>query len=349
MKILYLYAEVMGYTISTINQLAVKGHEVHVIHWDHKKLTPYMIQAFPNVFFYNRSELNFEQLTSLSKEIFPTITVISGWMDVHYMRLAKYLRREGHTVVIGLDSQWHGSIKQCLMSTLARCGFFSKFYSHAWVSGIYQFEYARKLGFSKNKILYDILSADLSLFNQAFVDNVDRKTSSYPHRFLYVGRFESVKGLDTLLQAWKILESGRADWELHLVGDGKLKSELVASDGVIVKDFMQPEQLVKEAANAGCFLLPSRFEPWGVVLHEFAAAGLPLITSDVVGSASTFLISGLNGFIFKSNDSEALANRMQKIINMSDEQLLQMAMQSNALSQRITPETSACNLISLAL
>ena len=47
MKILYLYAEVMGYTMATIRKLSERGNEVHVVHWDHKKLTPYQAPALP--------------------------------------------------------------------------------------------------------------------------------------------------------------------------------------------------------------------------------------------------------------------------------------------------------------
>jgi glycosyltransferase involved in cell wall biosynthesis len=347
MKILYLYAEVMGYTVATIRELAERGNEVHVVHWDHKKLTPYKAPLVPNVFMYNRSELSVEQIKMLAKNIIPNVTVISGWMDRGYMSVAKQLRKEGLPVVIGLDSHWHGTLNQWITLILGRLGYFSLFYSHAWVAGFYQFEYARRLGFPKSNIIYDLYSADLRLFNQAYKISVENKTTNYPHRFLFVGRFEPVKGLDVLLQAWQQLSANKGNWELHLIGNGSLKVQLEATAGVVVKDFMQPEQFMQEVANTGCFLLPSRGEPWGVVVHEFAAAGLPLIVSDVVGAASIFLISGLNGFSFKDNDPVALANRMLQIITMTDQELHAMAVSSHKLSQRITPETSAGNLFSV--
>lgn len=348
MKILYLYAEVMGYTMATIRELAERGNEVHVVHWDHKKLTPYKAPVVPNVFMYNRSEFSVEQIKTLAKNIAPGVTVVSGWMDRDYVSVAKQLRQEGFPVLIGLDSHWHGTLRQWISLILGRVGYFSQFYSHAWVAGLYQFEYARRLGFEKKNIVYDLYSADFRLFNQAYNDNKKNKQNHYPHRFLFVGRFEPVKGLDVLLQAWQELGAKKGDWELHLIGNGSLKAQLDATAGVVIKDFMQPEQLMQEVSNAGCFLLPSRGEPWGVVVHEFAAAGLPLIVSDVVGAASAFLISGLNGYSFKVDDAKALANRMHQIINMTDQGLHAMAVSSHALSQRITPETSAGNLLSVA-
>jgi glycosyltransferase involved in cell wall biosynthesis len=348
MKILYLYAEVMGYTMATIRELAEQGNEVHVVHWDHKKLTTYKVHDVPNVFMYNRSELSVKQIKTLAKNLSPMVTVVSGWMDRGYLSVAKQLRLEGLSVVVGFDDQWHGTLKQLMAIILGWVGYYTKFYSHAWVAGLYQFEYARRLGFEKKNIVYDLYSADLRLFHQAYIESKKNKHNNYPHRFLFVGRFEPIKGLHVLLQAWKELGIKKCDWELHLIGSGSLEVQLAANKDVVVKPFMQPEQLINEIANAGCFLLPSRGEPWGVVVHEFAAAGLPLIVSDAVGSASTFLISGLNGFSFQVNDAKNLAKRMSQIINMTDQDLNVMALRSHSLSQRITPKTSASNILSIS-
>lgn len=347
MRILYLYAEVMGYTMATIGALVERGAEVHVAHWDHKKLTPYQVPPWPNVYLYNRSEMDVEAMHRLADELSPTITVTSGWMDRDYVAVARRLRSQGKVVVTCLDNQWHGSLRQSVAVALGGLGYFSRYYSHAWVPGSCQFEYARRLGFDKKNIIFDFYSADLNLFQAAYRGSIQQKQQSYPHRFLFVGRFEPVKGLDLLLQAWQELGTNKRDWELHLIGNGSLKAELEATAGVVIRDFMQPDQLMQEVANAGCFLLPSRSEPWGVVVHEFATAGLPLIVSDVVGAASTFLIPGLNGYNFKANDHKALENRMHQIIDMTDQKLHAMAVSSHGLSQRITPETSASNLLSV--
>jgi len=347
MRILYLYAEVMGYTLATIRELAERGNEVHVVHWDHKKLTPYKVPGVPNVFMYKRSQLSVGQMNRLANDIRPVVTVVSGWMDSGYMVVARQLKRLGSSVVLALDAQWHGTSRQWLLVLLAQAGGRTSIYTHAWVAGLFQFEYARRLGFAESNIIYDLYSADLHLFNHAFNHSIANKKDQYPHRFLFVGRFEAVKGLDVLLQAWQQLKK-KGDWELYLIGNGSLKNQLEGVAGVVVKDFMQPEQLMHEVANVGCFLLPSRREPWGVVVHEFAAAGLPLTVSDAVGAASTFLISGLNGYRFRGDDPIAIANRMSQLINMTDQELYSMAVNSHALSQRITPETSAGNLLSVS-
>lgn len=347
MRILYLHAEVMSYTLATIEVLAKLGIEVHIVHWDHKKLTPYRMPKYSNVYIYKRSEMNKDTICCLARKLEPSITVISGWQDNVYMKVAYYLRTQGKLVVSGFDDQWHHTPRQKIATILAKLGYFSRYYSHAWVSGTYQYEYASRLGFDKKNIIYDLYSADLNLYQKAYASNLEEKKVNYPHRFLFVGRLEPIKGLDILLKAWKSIEGIRKDWELHLIGNGSLRETLQAIQGVVVKDFMQPEKLIEEVAKAGCFVLPSHGEPWGVVVHEFAAAGMPLILSDVVGAASTFLISGLNGYLFKVNNVSSLSARLQQVIETPDEKLRRMSEISHQLSNRISPQTSAANLLSI--
>ena len=46
------------------------------------------------------------------------------------------------------------------------------------------------------------------------------------------------------------------------------KREFNNLSDIEVRDFLQPHDLVKMIDSTGCFVLPSRFEPWGVVVHE---------------------------------------------------------------------------------
>lgn len=348
MKILYLYTEVMGYTLATINSLIDRGAIVHLVHWDKKKLTPYNFSCTQSLVVYKRSDFKTRTLIKLTNELDPDITVVSGWQDKSYLRVSKMLISNNKIVVSGFDDQWHNTFRQNFAFLLGKFNFFSLFFSHAWITGSYQFEYARKIGFKKNQIINDLYSADLKIFEKVFQKKVLINKSNLPKKFIYVGRLEPVKGLLSLIKAWESIYSLRQEWELHLVGDGSLFNKINSISGVHVKHFMQPKDLAEELVNYGCFVLPSLFEPWGVVVHEFAAAGFPLIVSEEVGSAPTFLISGTNGYLFKSGDYLNIANVMLKIINHSEEELIKMGQISNFLSMRITPETSANNLLSLS-
>lgn len=346
MRVLFLHAEVMGYTMATIRELSLRYEvELHVVHWDKKKLTPYQHPSIVNVSFYGRSCYSTAGLKELALKVNPDLIVCSGWMDKGYLHVAKIFRKNDVPVVAGLDGHWNGTLKQRIAAFFSF--YLRRHFSHAWVAGANQFEFARRLGFKNKQVIFDVYSADIDSFNISYERSKLKKENQYPHRFLFVGRFEQVKAVDLLVEAWNRISDERNDWELHFIGNGSMKDYLQQQDFISVKDFMQPETLVDEIAQAGCFVLPSRSEPWGVVIHEFAAAGLPLLCSNVCGANQTFLINGTNGYSFESENVDSLARRMIRIIESSDKELLAMSESSHRLAQRITPSTAAANLISI--
>ena len=131
MKILYLYAEVMGYTIATMKELVRLGYEVHVVAWSKGKKSSYNLENVSGVTFYDRHILSTSDLHDLAFSIRPVITVVSGWMDYGYLRVAFSLRSRNSLVVCGLDSQWNSTFRQHIASLLGSLGFFTRFFSIA--------------------------------------------------------------------------------------------------------------------------------------------------------------------------------------------------------------------------
>jgi glycosyltransferase involved in cell wall biosynthesis len=336
----------MGYNIPVFKQY-VENHnsEVHVIHWDHKKLTPYRAPKLFNVTYYKRSEYSKKQLKKLAQNIKPDIVFVSGWQDIGYLSLAYNFRKDGIPVVVGFDDQWDGNIRQRVASFYPYL--LNRYFSHAWVAGPYSYEFARNLGFKKNQIIFNLYSADIDLFNKYYSNTINIRSNKYPHQFLYAGRFEHIKGIDLLINSWNNLKEKRKDWKLCFIGNGSLEQSLIQQKEIIVKNFLQPEQLISEVEKTGCFILPSRIEPFALVLHEFSAAGLPIICSDVCGAAPVFVTPKYNGYIFKANDLNSLESKMIKIINSSDEELIAMSVNSHKCSQKINPEMSAASFLSI--
>ena len=349
MKILYLYSELMGYQIPIFNEYVTNYNaEVHVIHWDHKKLTPYLPPDADNIFYHNRSAFTVKQLKEFVGSIQPDIVYISGWMDKGYLAAVRPLRKMGVPVVTGMDDIWWKTARQRVASFLFP-PFRKLFFSHAWIAGPYQYEYAKRLGFGNNEIIFNCLSADIELFNSVYERALLKKKMNYPHRFLYVGRFEDIKGVDILVKAWdELSKSGlKNDWELCVIGNGTLNSYISGFPDIKLVNFLQPEILANEILNYGCFILPSRKEQWSLVLHEFSVAGFPIICSDICGAAPVFVTPGYNGFIFKSCNVDDLKKKMLKIIDTSDDELNIMSERSHKLGQKITPEIAAASFMSV--
>ncbi len=93
--------------------------------------------------------------------------------------------------------------------------------------------------------------------------------------------------------------------------------------------------------------MPSRHEQWGLVLHEATCLGLPIISSNICGGNSTFLIDGYNGFSFESENVNSLVEKMLLISQLQNSDLKKMKENSYSLSHRITPSITAASLVSV--
>jgi glycosyltransferase involved in cell wall biosynthesis len=180
------------------------------------------------------------------------------------------------------------------------------------------------------------------LFLQA---SITHKQNNYPKNFLFIGRFVPVKGLNLLIDAWNQI-ADKKTWTLTLVGDGPEKDTLKNIHGVTVKDFMSQSELIKEIEQSGCFILPSVFEQWALVIHEAAASGLPIIATNVCGSAPYFVISGYNGYQIEPK-VESIKRSLEKVMALNENQLIQFSKNSKKLAESITPELGAAQLMSV--
>src|SRR5690606_31560089 len=134
------------------------------------------------------------------------------------------------------------------------------------------------------------------------------ETANWPRHFAFIGRYVERKGLDTLVAAYQRYRGmSRDPWQLDCYGQGPLASLLHGVEGITDHGFRQPAELPELLASAGAFILPSRFEAWGVALAEAAASGLPLVASSEVGSVPELLRDGYNGRIFACDNADALA------------------------------------------
>jgi glycosyltransferase involved in cell wall biosynthesis len=145
-----------------------------------------------------------------------------------------------------------------------------------------------------------------------------RSELGLPERyFLFVGRLIWQKNLPILLEAFRRYrrDSGAAPWDLVIAGNGPLESELraQAGEGVHFAGMKQIEQLPPIYAFAGCFVMASVSDSWGLVVNEAMASGLPVIASNGCGCAEDLVAAGVNGFRFEPADTDALAGHMARI------------------------------------
>jgi glycosyltransferase involved in cell wall biosynthesis len=139
---------------------------------------------------------------------------------------------------------------------------------------------------------------------------------------LYVGYLVKRKRLDLLLKSIKILAKKRTDFILKIVGDGpekenlaKLVDNLGIAKFVSFEGYKQKEELIKYYAEADCFLFPTDFDIWGLVLVEAMAAGLPCIASIYAGSTYDLIIEGITGFSADFCETKIIAEKIWWLLN----------------------------------
>ncbi|GAO30418.1 glycosyltransferase family 4 protein [Geofilum rubicundum] len=335
MTILFLYTELASYFVAGVRELCQRGHRVHIVRWPVNKEAPFEF-AFPDAArVYERSNYKSAELLQLARDLNPDVVVASGWVDKAYLRVCRHFKGKVPTVM-SMDNHWLGGPKQQLMRVLAPWVLHRSF-SHAWVPGSPQRTYALNLGFKAARIQTGFYSADVPLFAPEAVYRT--QAGDYPRRFVYVGRYIKAKGLDLLFRAWlELVQEEQHAWELWCVGTGDLFEQRVQHPSIQHLGFLQPERLKEVLRETGVFVLPSRFEPWGVVVHEMAAAGFPMVVSDAVGAATQFLADGKNGYTFKNEAVSELKSSLRRMITLPDEELKKMAAASHQLGVSYTPE-----------
>jgi glycosyltransferase involved in cell wall biosynthesis len=138
---------------------------------------------------------------------------------------------------------------------------------------------------------------------------------------LFAGKLIPAKAPDELLAAFSHVyrqSAGDAAPYLLYVGDGPLRETMAKKakpfgDAVRFLGFCNQSQLPVLYDLCDVFVLPSRFEPWGLVVNEVMNAGRPIIVSDRVGAAADLLTNGDNGFVYPSGDTGTLAARLMQI------------------------------------
>jgi 1,2-diacylglycerol 3-alpha-glucosyltransferase len=136
--------------------------------------------------------------------------------------------------------------------------------------------------------------------------------------FLYVGRLDGEKGLDTLLEAISLL--ARHDFQLAIVGRGlyrqwleKQAQELGLERRVVFIGFVGPDQLPALYNSADIFIMPSPEELQSIATLEAMACGKPILAAN--GRALPELVEpGVNGYLFQPAQAEDAARRMNQLI-----------------------------------
>lgn len=280
----------------------------------------------------NANAISGAQLERSVGKFSPDCILMCSWNFTQYRKLCRKLRKKGVVVVAGMDNQWIGTMRQRIGMTISPW-FLKPAIDYLSVAGDRQAQFARKLGYQD--LIYGFYAANIDRFHGM------KSLRSRGRNFICVARLIRAKGIRELIAGYRLYRANTEDpWRLRIVGIGPERSVCEGEPGIELRGFVQPADLRGELEDARCLVLPSYFEPWGVVIHEAAAAGLAVIASYHCGAATMFVRDGLNGAVI-SPTADRIAASMGEISRATEAELERMSVMSRRLASTLSPQILA--------
>jgi glycosyltransferase involved in cell wall biosynthesis len=246
--------------------------------------------------------------------------LMMGYNDLGRVRIIRWCRRVGIPCWLFGDSNILGDnnrgckrfVKRPIVATIVRScdGIFC--------CGSLGLQYFVKYGATPDRCIYFPYEPDYGLIcnlSDRTIDQARRRFGLCKNRrvLVFSGRLAEVKRADLVIAAFAAIAERRPEWDLLMIGDGPLRTSLEASvpsrlvDRVIWTGFLDDQATMSALYRASeVLILPSDTEPWGLVINEAVAAGLAVVSSDLVGASAELVRDGVNGRIFTAGDVAAL-------------------------------------------
>ena len=184
-------------------------------------------------------------------------------------------------------------------------------------------------GFKEDAVFYGVDVVDNAFWQQ----ESKSPDKGYTDYFLCVGRQVKRKNFQMVIDAFQTMQPERKV-DLVLIGEGPERVSLENSVVGELKNrihflpFQDQTSLRSIYKHAITFILPSYLEQWGLVVNEAMACGLPVIVSNRCGSAQPLVKQGKNGFLFSPDNVLELRSCMEKMANLSTEEMNAMKQES---------------------
>jgi glycosyltransferase involved in cell wall biosynthesis len=338
-RIVILTEIIAPYRIPVFNALAkLEGIDLHVIflaetdpearEWlVYKNEIRFSYQVLPS---YRRSWgshkilLNWGVRAALRKAA-SEVVVCGGYNYVASWQALSWARRNGVPFLLWAESNANDMrpnkrlVEKLKASFIGRCDGFV-------APGRASLQYLMSLNVSRERIFIAPNAVDIRLFGDSASDVRSRASDlrqqlGLPRRFfIFVGRLVAEKGVFDLLHAYRQTSPEiRLEIGLVFLGDGPARSELerIASDirpGLIqFRGFVQREMLARYYALSDALILPTHSDPWGLVVNEGMACGLPVVCTDVAGCVIDLVEEGWNGRVIPARDVRQLALTLEEL------------------------------------
>jgi glycosyltransferase involved in cell wall biosynthesis len=285
----------------------------------------------------------------------PDFIVCGGYNYVASWQSMRWARRNGVPFSLWAESttkdfrSGYALVEFLKTAFLRRCDAFV-------VPGKSSIEYLRSYGVPAEMIHTAPNAVDTQFYAQQSEiirrdEAMHRAAMHLPARFfLFVGRIVPQKGVFDLLGAYGALTPEiRENVGLVFVGDGPARSALlrqamaISPGSIHLAGFAQREHLAAYYALADVLVFPTHTDPWGLVVNEAMACGLPVISSSAAGCVADLVDNGWNGRVFSAGDVSQLARAMDELARDAKLRSL-MGKRSKERNEQYSPEAWAAGI-----
>lgn len=291
-------------------------------------------------------------------ELRPETVLVPGYYTLPAIAALLWARLHAKRAILMTESTRDDHPRKPFVE-FAKGAILSRAFHAAITGGKRQAAYAKDLGFRAANIagLYDVVG------NEYFAEQADyhrertqRRDWNLPERFfLYVGRLSAEKNLAALIDAFAAYRQQGGSLSLVLVGDGPQASalrrqaeQLGVAEHVVFAGLKDSREIGPYYAFAEWFVLPSLLDPWGLVVNEAMAAGLPVLVSDRCGCSDDLVEDGHNGFRFDPTQQTALLQALLRTSELTALQRAAMAEKSREIISRYSPRLWAEEVVRIA-
>jgi glycosyltransferase involved in cell wall biosynthesis len=293
-------------------------------------------------------------ITAALRRAAPEVLLCGGYSYVASWQAAAWVRRRHIPLLLWVESTGQDRRRNFAgVERLKRR--FIEWSDGFVVPGRSSADYLRTFGIAEHMIFQAPNAVDNEFFTNVSKQKRDSNQTAHlpPRFFLYVGRLIREKGAFDLLAAYgKLPKRVREDFGLVFAGAGSCRPELqelargVDAGAIVFTGFLEKEELADIYARAAALVFPTHSDPWGLVVNEAIACGLPIIATSVAGCVANLVEDGWNGMLVPPANPGALAAAMQSLA--CDELRATMAANSWRRSHDYSPEACARGLAQAA-
>jgi len=262
--------------------------------------------------------------------------VAAPYGRTEYLLFLLYARLKGLRTIIFCES-WYtrGKVKDFFKSILLKA-----IGNRYFVSGQRAYEHLIKSYRIKSSRVFQGYSV---VDNAHFSINESEENAQVKKYLICVARYSKEKNLELLIRSFAKSDI-QQKYTLLLVGDGPQRSQLKnvidthgLKDRVVLSGWVTYIELPALYAASAAFVLPSTFEPWGLVVNEAMAAGLPIIISKECGCEPDLLEEGINGWSFNALDEITLIAALNAFSKLDAGEIASMGRFSKERIELFTP------------